>query len=93
MTPSEDLPVPRRAAESKPGEPVGRRSGPSTLSGTVTAGVEANCLLIDGFLLIGGDRTVIRAGARLTVTGRVDRDVVTTCQQGTPFVVIGAVPA
>jgi hypothetical protein len=56
----------------------------------VTAGVEANCLLIDGYLLIGGDPAVVREGARVTVHGRVDRDLMTTCQQGIPFVVSSA---
>jgi hypothetical protein len=78
----EDLPVPGRA-----------KRGLSTLTGTVTAGVEAHCLLINGFLLVGGDRSVLKPGARVTVTGRVDRDLVTTCQQGTPFVVTSAAPA
>ncbi|HEV7708666.1 MAG TPA: hypothetical protein VGP16_10770 [Asanoa sp.] len=78
----EDLPV-----------PAGRKRGLSTLTGTVTTGVESHCLLIDGFLLIGGDRTVVKPGARVTVTGRVDRDVVTTCQQGIPFVVTTAARA
>jgi hypothetical protein len=63
-----------------------------TLTGIVTAGVEHQCLLLDGYLLVGGDRTVIRAGARLTVTGRIVPDLVTTCQQGTPFVVTYARP-
>ncbi len=76
----EDLPTPAR------------RTRAETLTGVVTSGVEPNCLLINGFLLIGGDRALIKAGARLTVTGHVDRDVATTCQQGTPFVVTGAVP-
>jgi hypothetical protein len=44
----------------------------------VTTGVEANCLLIDGYLLIGGDPAVVREGARVTVHGRVDRDLMTT---------------
>lgn len=73
----EDLPVPAR-----PG-----RSRTSTVTGTVSAGFEPNCLLLNGFLLVGGDRSLIRPGARITVTGRVDRTVVTTCQQGIPFVV------
>jgi hypothetical protein len=77
----EDLPVPARA-----------KRGLSTLTGTVTAGVESHCLLLDGFLLIGGDRAVVKPGARVTVTGRVDRSVVTTCQQGIPFVVTHAAP-
>ncbi|GIF78596.1 hypothetical protein [Asanoa siamensis] len=63
------------------------------MTGTVAAGVEPNCLLIDGFLLIGGDRSVIRAGARLTVAGRVDPLARSTCQQGVPFVVSRAAPA
>lgn len=73
--------------------PANDKRGLSSLTGTVTTGVEPNCLLIDGFLLIGGDRAVLKPGARVTVTGRVDRDVVTTCQQGTPFVVTRAAPA
>lgn len=90
----EDLPLPVTGVQPKePAGPGARVSSLSTLTGTVTAGVEPNCLLIDGFLLIGGDRAVIRAGARLTVTGRVDRAVVSTCQQGVAFVVSGAVPA
>ena len=35
------------------------------------AGVEPNCLLLDGYLLVGGPRDVLNAGARVTVTGRV----------------------
>ncbi|WP_143134059.1 hypothetical protein [Actinoplanes philippinensis] len=61
-----------------------------TLTGIVTAGVEHRCLLLGEYLLVGGDRTVIRAGARLAVTGRKVPDLVTTCQQGTPFVVTSA---
>jgi hypothetical protein len=63
-------------------------TGLRTLTGIVAAGVERQCLLLGEYLLVGGDRTVIRAGARLAVTGRVASDLVTTCQQGTPFVVI-----
>lgn len=64
-----------------------------TLTGTVTAGVEHGCLLLDQYLLVGGDPAVIRAGARLVVTGRVVPDLVTTCQQGIPLVVTSAEPA
>jgi hypothetical protein len=64
-----------------------------TLTGTITAGVEHRCLLLDGYLLVGGDRTVIRAGARVTVTGRIVPDLVTTCQQGIPFMVTSVEPA
>jgi hypothetical protein len=64
-----------------------------TLTGTVTAGVEPNCLLLDGYLLVGGPREHLRSGARVTVTGRVQADLMTTCQQGTPLVVETAQPA
>ena len=66
---------------------------PMTMTGTVTAGVEANCMLLNGYLLIGGPRELIRSGATITVTGRVQKGMMTTCQQGTPFVVDSATAA
>ncbi|MEU9511648.1 hypothetical protein [Micromonospora sp. NPDC048169] len=77
------------------------KGGPSTppgvggtvISGTVQAGVEPNCLLLDGHLLVGGPRDVLKAGARVEVTGRPEPGMMTTCQQGTPFVVESARPA
>jgi hypothetical protein len=39
------------------------------------------------YLLVGGDRSLIVEGAHLTVTGRVDPSLMTTCQQGTPLIV------
>ncbi|MFC6014909.1 hypothetical protein ACFP2T_01690 [Plantactinospora solaniradicis] len=89
-------PGPTRPAgpPSKPGTPTPRGGAPSggttTLSGTVQAGVEANCFLLDGYLLVGGPREVITAGARVTVTGEVRAGLMTTCQQGIPFVVQSA---
>ncbi|MCX4386672.1 hypothetical protein OG777_06985 [Micromonospora peucetia] len=62
-------------------------AGGTTLTGTVTSGVEPNCLLLDNYLLVGGPRDVLTSGAKVTVTGRVQRDLLTTCQQGTPFLV------
>jgi hypothetical protein len=64
------------------------QTDPRTLTGIVAAGVESQCLLLGEYLLVGGDRAVLRAGARVAVTGRVVPDLMTTCQQGTPFVVI-----
>ncbi|HEU5110476.1 MAG TPA: hypothetical protein VFT95_18195 [Micromonosporaceae bacterium] len=81
----EDLPAP--AGTPRAG------ASPTELTGVVRQGVEAGCLLLDGYLLLGGDRAVVRAGARVTVTGRVDSGVMTTCQQGTPFQVETAAPA
>ena len=60
-------------------------------------GVEEGCLLLstpDGdYLLLGADPSVVTAGARVTVRGRADPSVMTTCQQGTPFMVVSAEPA
>ena len=64
-------------------------AGEVTVTGTVSEGVEPGCLLLDGYLLVGGDRDQLRPGARVAVTGRVDRDLLSTCQQGVPLVVAG----
>jgi hypothetical protein len=83
----EDLTVPSAPpSRSRPAQPT-------ELTGVVTAGVEPGCLLLDGYLLVGGDPTVVRTGARVRVTGRVESDLLTTCQQGTPFRVSAAAPA
>ena len=64
-----------------------------TLTGTVIGGVEGGCLLLDGYLLLNPNPRVVREGARVTVTGEVRQDMVTTCQQGTPFMIRTAEPA
>lgn len=67
---------------------------PRTLRGTVTEGVEQGCLLLaspDGdYLLVGGDRSVLRPGSQVVVTGVVEPDLLTTCQQGMPLRVVSA---
>ncbi|MFV2116724.1 hypothetical protein ACFHW0_30975 [Micromonospora sp. LOL_025] len=78
------LPLPTRPTGGPTKTPP---AGGTTLTGTVTSGVEPNCLLLDNYLLIGGPRDLLKAGAKVTVTGRVQRDLLTTCQQGTPFLV------
>ena len=74
----EDLPVP------------GRRR---TLTGVVQPGVEAGSLLLGGYLLLGGPRDVLAGGGTLRVTGRPQPHMLTTAQQGTPFVVETVEPA
>ncbi|MEU1685691.1 hypothetical protein [Micromonospora sp. NPDC005707] len=71
-----------------PSKPPG--AGATTLSGTIRAGVEPNCLLLDDNLLIGGPRDLLKPGARVEVTGHAEPGMMTTCQQGTPFVVESA---
>jgi hypothetical protein len=69
-------------------------SGSETLSGTVTAGVEPNCLLLTGngpvHLLLFDDpslRSKAQVGASVTVVGTAAPTQLTTCQQGIPFIV------
>jgi hypothetical protein len=72
-------------------------AGETTVTGTVTEGVEPNCLLLAAaggpYLLVGGDRAELRPGARVAVTGRVDKGLLSTCQQGLPLVVTSIEPA
>ena len=73
-------------------------AGEVTVTGTVSEGVEPGCLLLDAenggrYLLIGGRRAELRPGRRVAVTGRVDRGLLSTCQQGVPLVVASVEPA
>ncbi|MEU7905148.1 hypothetical protein [Actinoplanes sp. NPDC049118] len=83
-TPSSAVPTEKSSA-SKPAEP-----GSKTITGTITAGVEPGCLLLDDHLLIIKDaalKPVAKVGASVTATGHAEPGMMTTCQQGTPFVV------
>jgi hypothetical protein len=71
--------------------------GQIQVSGTIVAGVEPGCLLLDAggpeqYLLLGGDKSVLRPGARVQVTGMPFENVMSTCQQGRPLEVISATP-
>jgi hypothetical protein len=68
-------------------------AGEVTVTGVVEAGVETGCLLLEGYLLLDGNPAVIQPGRRVRVTGRVNRDIVSYCQQGTPLMVTSAEPA
>ena len=63
-----------------------------TVTGTVEAGVERGCRIFRTadviYQLVGSADPRIQAGARLTVRGRPDPALMTTCQQGTPLRVI-----
>ncbi|MET8549980.1 hypothetical protein ABZ356_05120 [Micromonospora zamorensis] len=84
---------PKTPKPPKPGGPSTPPGvGATTLTGTVQGGVEPNCVLLDGYLLVGGPRDVLTPGARVEVTGRAEPGMMTTCQQGTPFVVTAARP-
>ena len=92
-----DLPVPTAKTSGPAGEPSAGRplEGARTISGTVTAGVEPGCLLItDGtgsHLLVFDDpamRAEASVGAKVKVNGRSEPGMMSTCQQGVPFVVV-----
>jgi hypothetical protein len=80
--------LPDNPPTTEPTQPSGEEV---TVTGTVIEGVEPNCLLLDAdgrqYLLVGGDRSALQAGVRVAVTGRVDRGLLSTCQQGEPLVV------
>lgn len=50
-------------------------------------GVEKGCLLLDGYVLTGGDQTLLASGKSVTVTGHTDAGMMSYCQQGTILVV------
>ncbi len=77
--------------------PPSRKPGARlTLTGTVEAGVEASCLVLEDektglrVNLTGGEKAVVRVGSRITVVGQLRNDVMSYCQQGPVFVVIEA---
>jgi len=68
-----------------------------TLTGQVEAGVEHGCLILKQggktYLLVGGDPAVVKAGAQVRVTGRINPNLMSYCMQGTAFQVTEAHPA
>ena len=89
--------IPPRKVPLPTGAPVGPGSGhiggKSELTGTVEAGVESGCLVLTdagGAVvanLIGLDAATTPVGTEVVVTGEFQQDLMTTCQQGSPFVV------
>jgi hypothetical protein len=94
--PGESAEPPSAPASS---EPSPAPSGPPrALNGRVVAGVEPNCLLLrhttgDYLLILKPGMTAPKVGATLVATGVVEPDRITTCMQGTPFVVTQMHPA
>jgi hypothetical protein len=61
-----------------------------SVRGTVKDGVEPGCVLLSAtdsktYLLLGGDRAALKSGATVTVYGKPEPEMMSTCQQGTPF--------
>ncbi len=83
-----------RAPSAPAGGPAKPTNGATAVTGTVAAGVEANCLVLRtgnaDYLLIMSPSAATgfpKVGDKVTVTGTVDTTRVTTCQQGAPLVV------
>ncbi|AGL15043.1 hypothetical protein [Actinoplanes sp. N902-109] len=83
-----------RTSPPAPAEPSADAPQPgasqTTISGTISAGVEPNCIVLDKYLLILRDaeqKSIARAGATVTVVGTPQPGMMTTCMQGTPFIV------
>ncbi|HEY2948937.1 MAG TPA: hypothetical protein VGJ53_11150 [Micromonosporaceae bacterium] len=80
-----------------PSRPFSPKPHPSpqaeiTVVGVVEAGVEHGCTVLrtgdEVYQLVGSADPMIKPGARLAVRGRPNPNLITTCQQGTPFEVI-----
>jgi hypothetical protein len=82
-TPRDPTGTPRLTRSPRPS----LTSSSTTLIGTITEGVESGCLLLSGYLLVGGPRDVLTTGQAVRVTGHEEPRLQTTCQQGIPFVV------
>ena len=80
-----------------PQKSSGNAQGEITVVGVVEEGVERGCRILRAgdqmYQLIGSSDPLITVGARLSVRGRPNPGLVTTCQQGTPFQVVQVQPA
>jgi hypothetical protein len=89
-TGAESSPVPTPAGSSpSAGASVPPSATSLVLTGQVEQGVEAGCLILKdagkSYELMGGDPAVVKAGARVRVTGYVAVGVMSHCMQGQPF--------
>ncbi|MGC7102537.1 hypothetical protein ACPZ19_48375 [Amycolatopsis lurida] len=77
--------------------PPSGETGDVRVTGTVEAGVEPGCLLLETgttrYLLIGGDRSRLEPGQRMTITGSTQPGAPTTCMEGIPLTVDEISPA
>ncbi|MDI1465620.1 hypothetical protein QEZ54_32085 [Catellatospora sp. KI3] len=92
------------SASGRPKPPTGGPSIPPpakdeiTVSGTVErVELEGGCTVLrtpgKTYQLMGGDKDVVKPGARLMVTGRIRTDIATICQMGPVLEVISARPS
>ena len=76
--------------------PTSKAAPELTLTGTVSAGVEKGCLVLESdgkaYVLLG-ELAGVLPGSQVTVRGHEATNVQTTCQQGPPFQVTAVVAA
>lgn len=81
--------APTTAPTSTPTRTPTRDRADVTVTGVVRTGVEAGCLVLDAdtedYLLLGGDRALLRPGLTVQVRGTPKPGIPTTCQQGVPL--------
>ena len=86
-----ESPLPRKS------NPAPKPTSQTTVVGVVEEGVEHGCIMLrttgELYQLVGSADPMIQPGARLRVTGRPNPNLITTCQQGTPFQVVEVHPA
>ncbi|BCY06207.1 hypothetical protein [Actinoplanes sp. L3-i22] len=83
---------------TKPGKPAAGSS--TTITGTIASGVEPNCVLLNEpaggtHLLVFADpalRSAATPGSKVQVTGVPQPGMMSTCQQGEPFLVSSVTP-
>jgi hypothetical protein len=87
-SPSVSVSPPFSLPPSAPGKPSGSQLE-QTITGQVEAGAEHGCLILRDttgtYQLLGGDPTIVYAGADVSLTGHVVTGVMTYCMQGKPF--------
>ena len=97
---SSETSAPTSSSSPAPSTEPSESGGAETLTGTIEAGVEPNCKLIrddaGNHVLFFDDQTLkaqATVGKKVTVTGHSKPGMMTTCQQGTPFIVTAVSPA
>ncbi len=86
---------PGMPSTSGPGQAPGGNE--VVVRGTLRKGVEAGCLLLDGqdkraYLLLDGDRSQLRAGTRVQVTGQQVDQTASSCGEGVALSVTSVRP-
>ncbi|OLB80474.1 MAG: hypothetical protein AUI14_06610 [Actinobacteria bacterium 13_2_20CM_2_71_6] len=93
-SPSESSPAPLPSGLTLPPSQSDKPAQEITLTGQVEPGVEHGCLILqDGgktYQLMNGDPAIVKAYARVRVTGHIAIGVMSYCMQGQPFRVTSA---